>query len=84
MLEGFWPFNNWKANSKCASICIVFHVDLEDLVIFPYYGPKNMHPSLNIVTHMFFCDLFVSNFVFVRPSNLQFILFGWEGPKVML
>ncbi len=53
-------------------------VDLEDHVILPYYGPRNMHPSLSTATYTPFRDLFVSNFVFVQPLNL-IIYLVWMG-----
>jgi hypothetical protein len=47
------------------SIPNVVDVDLEDPVIAPYCGFKNMHPSLNILAYTPFCDLLVGNFVHV-------------------
>jgi len=69
LLEGFWPFSNWKANYEHASIPTIVDVDPKDLVIPPYYGPRSMHPSLNTTTYMHFCDLFVGSFVLVQPSS---------------
>ncbi len=45
LLEGFWPFNNWRANYEHASILIIVDVDHENLVIPPYYWPRSMNPS---------------------------------------
>ncbi len=70
ILESFWPFNNWKANYECASIRTIADVDPEEHVIPPYYGPRSIHPSLKIATYMPFCDLFASNFFFMRPLDL--------------
>jgi len=78
LLEGFLPSNNWRTNYECASIHIVVDVDLEDLVIPPYCGPRNMHPSLSIVAYTPFHDLFVSNFVFMQPSN-PIVYHVWMG-----
>jgi hypothetical protein len=69
MLKGFWPSNNWKVNYECASICTVIDVDLKNPIIPPYYGPKSMRPFLNNVAYMFFCDLFVRNFVLAWPLD---------------
>ncbi len=77
-MEGFWPSSNWRANYEHTSIPIVVDVDLEDLVILPYYGPRNMHPSLNTTTYTLFRDLFVGSFVLVRPSNPTIYLV-WMG-----
>ncbi len=63
-------FSNWRANYECASIRIIVDVDLENHVSFPYYGPRSICPSLNIVTYTPFHDLFASNFVFMRPLDL--------------
>jgi hypothetical protein len=52
-----------------ASICTIVDVDVEDLVIPPYYEPKSMHPSLNIDAYTPFRDLFASTFVLVRPLD---------------
>jgi len=52
-----------------ASIHTIVDVDLKDLVIPPYYGLRSMHLSLSIVAYTHFCNLFVGNFVLVRPSN---------------
>jgi len=70
MLEGFWPSSNWKANYEHTSIPTVVDVDLENLVIPPYYGLKSMRPSLNTTTYTSFHDLFVANFVLVQLANL--------------
>jgi len=51
LLEGFWPIRNWKVNHVRLSIPFVPILDdMEDLVIPPYCGPKNMKPSLNTTT----------------------------------
>ncbi len=69
-LEGFWPSSNHKVNYECTSIPIVVDVDLEDLVIPPYCGLKNMHLYLRIVAYILFHDLFVGNFILVWPTEL--------------
>jgi hypothetical protein len=51
LLEGFWLSSNWRANYEHTSIRIIVDVDLEDLVILPYYGPRSLRPSLSIVTY---------------------------------
>jgi hypothetical protein len=78
LLEGFWPSSNWRPNYERASILIVVDVDLEDLVIPPYCGPRSMCPSLSIITYMPFHDLFAINFVLVRPIN-PIIYLLWIG-----
>jgi hypothetical protein len=65
MLEGFWPFKNWKANYEHASICTIVNVDPENPIVPPYCGPISMCPYLSIVAYMPFRDLFVGSFVFV-------------------
>jgi len=70
ILEGFWPFSNWRANYECACIRTVVDVDLEDHVILPYYGFKSIHLSLSIVAYTPFRDLFASNFVLMWPLDL--------------
>jgi hypothetical protein len=49
----------------------IIDVDLEDLVIIPYCGPKNMQPSLKIIVYTPFQNLGFRNFVLVRPTNLE-------------
>jgi hypothetical protein len=77
-LESFWPSSNWRVNYERASIPIVVGVDLEDLVIPPYCGVKNMCPSSKIVAYMPFHDLFVGNFVLVWPIDPTVYLV-WMG-----
>jgi hypothetical protein len=69
LLEGLWPSSNWRTNYECTSIHIIVDVDLEDLVILPYYGPRSLRPSLSIATYTPFRDLFVNSFVLLWPSN---------------
>jgi hypothetical protein len=69
LLEGFWPFYNWKVNYEHVFILTIINVDLENPMILPYYGPKSMHPFLNINTYTFICDFFVGNFVFVQSTD---------------
>jgi hypothetical protein len=69
MLEGFWPSSNWRANYEHTFIPTVVDVDLEDLVIPPYYGLKSMRPSLNTTAYTSFLDLFVGNFVLVQLAD---------------
>jgi len=78
MLEGFWPSSNWRANYEHASTPKIIDVDLENLVIPPYYGPRSMRPFLNIVPYMPFYDLFVCNRVLVRLTYLT-IFPVWMG-----
>jgi hypothetical protein len=78
LLESFWPFNNLRNNYQCTSIHTIVDVDLKDHVIPPYYGPKSMRPSLNVVAYTHFSDLFASNFVLVRHSNL-IVYHAWMG-----
>ncbi len=81
LLEDFWPSNNWRVNYEHASIPTIVDFDPKDLFILPYFGTRNMRPSLNIITYTPLRDLFVGNFVLLWLANL---LCGWVGPKVML
>ncbi len=78
LLEGFWPSSNWRANYECTSIHIIVDVDLEDLVIHPYYGPRSLRPSLSTSTYTPFRDLFVNSFVLVWPSD-SIVYHVWTG-----
>ncbi len=69
LLEGFWPFSNWRVNYECASIRTIVDVDLEDPIIPPYCGPRNMRPFLSTFPYMSFHDLFVGNFVLMWPLD---------------
>jgi hypothetical protein len=43
LLKGFWLSNNWKLNyAKVKLLSRRLVVNLEDLVIHPYCGPKNL------------------------------------------
>jgi len=77
-LEGFWPSSNWRTYYEHASIPTIVDVDLKDLVIPPYCGPRNMHPSLNITAYTPFHDLFVGNFVLVWPVDPK-VYHVWMG-----
>jgi hypothetical protein len=47
ILEGFWPSNNWKFNYARVELLSTNQViDSEDLVMCPYYGPKNLKSAL--------------------------------------
>jgi len=77
-LEGFWPSNNWRAYYELTSIPTIVDVDPEDRVIFPYCGPRSMHPFFSIVAYTPFHDLFVGNFVLVRLGNPK-LYHVWMG-----
>jgi hypothetical protein len=49
----------------------IVDVDLEDPIIIPYCGPKNMRPSLKIIAYTPFQNLGFRNFVSVRPIDLE-------------
>ncbi len=49
----------------------IVDVDLKDLVIVPYCGPKNMQLSLKIVAYILFQDLGLGDFVLVRLVDLE-------------
>ncbi len=64
LLEGFWPWNNWKLNYariKLPSTTLV--IDSKDPIIHPYCGPKNFKLAL---TYTPFKDLNNGDFAFVR------------------
>jgi hypothetical protein len=43
ILEGFWPSNNWRYKyAKALLPSTMKVVDLEDLVMHPYCGSKNL------------------------------------------
>ncbi len=73
--------SNWKTNYGRASIPTIVDVDLENHVIFPYYGPRSICPSLNTVAYLLFCDLFVGNFVLVRFTDPTIYLVWMERAK---
>jgi len=41
-LRCFWLSNNWQFNHEQGAILPITDVDLEDLIIAPYWSPKNM------------------------------------------
>ncbi len=55
---GFWPFSNWKLNYVKIELSFTrLVIDLENLVNYPYCGPKNFKstpacttPCLKILT----------------------------------
>ncbi len=84
LLDGFWPSSNWGVNYGCASIPFVVDVDLEDPIIPPYCGLRNMCPFFSIVAYMPFHTYLLVVLFLCGLQTLQSILFGCEGPKVML
>jgi hypothetical protein len=74
ILEGFWPFGNWKLNcAKSQLLSTTLIVDLEDLVIRPYYGPKNLKLA---PTYTPFRNINNGNFVLVKFHNLVLVWLG--------
>jgi hypothetical protein len=67
-----------KAYYECASILTIIDADLKYLVIPPYCGPRNMHPSLNTIAYTPFHDLFVGNFVLMQPVD-PIVYLVWMG-----
>jgi hypothetical protein len=68
LLEGFWSTSNWKVNHMRFSIPSVPIFDnMEDPVIPPYYGPKNMKSSLSTITYNPFKDLHEGDFLLAHP-----------------
>ncbi len=64
LLEGFQPSSNWKSKySKVLLSIVILDVDPKNLIQHPYYGPKNMWPSLVCTL---FRDLNDGDFVLVR------------------
>ncbi len=64
LLEGFWPWSNWKLNyarTKLPSIALV--IDSKDPIIHPCCGPKNLKL---VFTYTSFKDFNNEDFVFVK------------------
>jgi hypothetical protein len=61
-----------------SAILPIVDVDLEDPIIIPYYGPKNMWPSLKINTYTPFQNLGFINFILMRLANLE-LCHVWMG-----
>ncbi len=82
LLKGFQPSKNWKlkyARAKLPSTTLI--VDLEDPVIRPYYGPKNLKLAPAYIS---FRDINNRDFVLMRFMILSLSLFSWEQHIVML
>jgi hypothetical protein len=76
LLKGFWPCNNWKLNYARVELPSTTPViDLEDLVICPYCGPKNLKPPL---AYTMFRDLNNGYFILVRLHD-ALLIFVWLG-----
>jgi hypothetical protein len=74
-LEGFWISNNWKLNyARAELLSTTSVVDLEDLVIHLYCGPKNLKlvPAYTPLR-----NLNNGNFVFVRLHD-PFLVLVWS------
>jgi hypothetical protein len=70
LLKGFWPTSNWKINHVRFSIPFVpIFDDIENPVILPYCGPKNMKVSLSTTTNTPFRDLHEKDFFLAHPSK---------------
>jgi hypothetical protein len=76
LLEGFWPCSNWKSNyAKVELQSTTPAVDLENPLVFPYYGLKNLKLG---PAYTPFRDLNNGDFVFMRLHDL-FLLPIWLG-----
>jgi hypothetical protein len=53
----------------------IVDVDVENLVITPYCGPKNMWPSLKITTYTSFQNLSLGNFISeaCKSGNISYV-----------
>jgi len=72
LLEDFWLISNWKTNHVRFSLPTPLVLDdIEDPIVLPYCGPKNMKLSLNIVAYTPFRDLLQGDFIFARPYELE-------------
>jgi hypothetical protein len=59
----------------------IVDVDLEDPIILPYCGLKNMRPSLKIIVYTLFQNLGLGNFIMVRHANLELYPMGMGRAK---
>jgi hypothetical protein len=76
LLEGFWPCNNWKLNyAKVELPSTMPIIDLDDPLIFPYYGPKNFKVA---PAYTPFKDLNNGDFILVRLRD-PFLVPIWLG-----
>ncbi len=77
------PSSNWKSKySKALLSIVVLNVDPKTLIQHPYYGPKNMWPSLVCTL---FRDLNDGDFVLVRlhdPSLVPILMWIAQGDFV--
>ncbi len=78
MLEGFWPISNWVNHVRFSIPSVPIFDDMEDPVILPYCGPKNMKPSLSTTTYTPIGDLHEGDFLLACPSGLKMYLV-WMG-----
>jgi hypothetical protein len=79
LLEGFCSTNNWKDNHVRFYIPFVpIFDDMEDPIILPYCGLKNMKPSLSTTTYTPFRDLHEGDFLLARPTGPKMYLV-WMG-----
>jgi hypothetical protein len=70
-LDSVWSLSNWKSNYyRALLLTIVVDVDLEDPILCPYYGLKNMRPS---ITYAPFRDFNGEDFVIVIPHHLGLV-----------
>jgi hypothetical protein len=85
LLEGFWPTNKWTVNHlQFAEPSSTILMDKEDIMLQPFYGPKNMKPTMKMAPYTPFINLHNGDFVLARPSDLEFTLYGWAERIVML
>jgi len=60
--KGFWLTSNWKINHVRFFIpSIPIFDDIENPIILPYCGPKNMKMSSNTTTYTPFRDFFLAH-----------------------
>ncbi len=76
LMECFWPLKNSSSNYVKASLLSTMEVvDVEDLVMCPYYGPRNLKI---VLAYTPFKNLDNGDFVIVRPHDLILVPM-WMG-----
>jgi hypothetical protein len=85
LLESFWPTSNWRVNhSQFIEPSSPIFTDKENIVLEPFYGPKNMKPTMKTTpyTPLKIYTMEISSLH--NHQYLRFTLYGWAKRIVML
>jgi hypothetical protein len=76
LVKGFYPSKHWRFNYTRGLLPSTMEViDLEDLIMFSYYGHRNLRPFL---AYTIFKDINNGDFVIMKPHD-PILAHVWMG-----